>query len=284
MNHKMSNLALSISRGTFQLRLNIARGAIPSDPVIQAASNDACQPEGSIPALPFTEDAPRLSAEIAVPQVAMAPSQLTTVPGAGPSRPGTASLPDTAPVLSGQNCTVVYTDVVGFADRRRTERDRLAIRHATAIMTMRALGPLWESCSWADRGDGMLIVIPPGIPTAAVVSRLLSVLPGELSAHNAGSDLAARVQMRVAIEVGPLVTDSFGVSGDAIILAARMLEVPALKRAIAQGMSPLGVITSAFVFDTVVRNCGDTLGAADYVSVQVKVKNSRIVAWFRLVG
>lgn len=276
MNHKTSNLALSISRGTFQLRLNIARGAIPSDPVIQAASHDACQPEDSIPALPITGGAPSLSAEIAVPQVSMAPSQLTAVPGAGPSS-------DTAPVLSGQNCTVVYTDVVGFADRRRTERDRLAIRHATAIMTMRALGPLWESCSWADRGDGMLIVIPPGIPTAAVVSRLLSVLPGELSAHNAGSDMAARVQMRVAIEVGPLVTDSFGVSGDAIILAARMLEVPALKRAIAHGMSPLGVITSAFVFDTVVRNSGDTLGAADYVSVQVKVKNSRIAAWFRLV-
>lgn len=230
-----------------------------------------------MPALPFSEDAAVVSAEIAVPEVTMAPSPVITIPGAAPP-------PEPVPVLSGQNCTVVYTDVVGFADSRRTDRDRLGIRHATAIMTMRAFGPLWESCSWADRGDGMLIVIPPGIPTAAAVSRLLSVLPAELIAHNAGHNAAAQVQMRVAIEVGPLVTDTFGVSGDAIILAARMLEVPALKRAIAQRGSPLGVITSAFVFDTVVRNSGDALAATDYISVQVKVKNTRVAAWFRLIG
>jgi hypothetical protein len=262
---------LSISRGpgSFRLRLNIGR----ADQELDGPANYAVAEEGSVAtgpaAAPLGPDAERTGITAGAPEVA------------GPADPLPA---DPLPVFRGQNCTVVFTDIVGFSDPRRTDRDRLVIRQATAIMTMTALGPLWETCSWADRGDGMLIIVPPGVPTMAVLGRLLSVLPAELGEHNARHGAAAQVQLRVAVEVGPVVTDSLGPSGEAIILAARMLEAPALKRAIAQAGSPLGVITSAFVFDTAVRNAGQVLGAADYVSVQVKVKNTRIAAWFRLVG
>jgi len=182
----------------------------------------------------------------------------------------------------GQNCTVVYTDVVGFAGRQRTERDRLAIRRALAAITATALAPFWNVCVWADRGDGMLIIVPPGVPTSAVLECLTQNLPVCLHEHNQQNDPAGRIQLRVAVDVGPVVTDHVGVSGNPIILAARMLEAPALKRAITAAQSPLAVIASAFVFNTAVSSGDESLAANDYTPVQVRVKETRVSAWLRL--
>lgn len=150
-------------------------------------------------------------------------------------------------------------------------------------MTRAAFGPYQPVCSFADRGDGLLIVAPPSVPTMALLKRLIAVLPGELCKHNATHDPAARVQLRVAVAVGPVVADKLGVSGEAIILAARMLESPGFKRAMAETGSVLGVIASGFVYRTAIKHGGAPLDPGDYIRVQVDVKESRMRAWYRLV-
>ena len=192
-------------------------------------------------------------------------------------RPGYEHQPP--PRLAGQNCTIVYTDVVGFAAGTRNDIDRLIVRQATAEITKAAFGSYWYACAIADRGDGLLIVAPPEVPTMTLLKRLISQLSAELLKHNAIHDTTVRVQLRVAVDVGPVVEDELGVSGEAIIHAARMLESSVFKAAMAQRGSVLGVIASDFVFNKAIKHAGAPLDPAEYVQVLVDVKETQMEAW-----
>ena len=134
-------------------------------------------------------------------------------------------------LLDGENCTVILSDVVGFGARTRTDEDRRVIREALFRMTHTALQDLPDVWSWDDRGDGLLTVVPPSVPTARIVQHLHKELPAALEEHNRAHPDSARIQLRVAVNVGPVVTDTMGVSGEAIIVAARLVEAPLFKEA-----------------------------------------------------
>ena len=63
--------------------------------------------------------------------------------------------------------------------------------------------------------------------------------------------------MRLAVNVGPVVSHMDGVSGEAIIVAARLIEAPGFKEALAGSTASLGVIASPFVYETAVRHSSD---------------------------
>ncbi len=185
--------------------------------------------------------------------------------------------------LAGQNCTVVRTDVVAFAANERTDEDRKIIREALLTMTRVALGPVWETSRRDDRGDGLLVIVPPGVPTALVIERLVTVLSHELKRHNRIYSAPIRIRLRVAVAVGPIEEDSVGVTGKPIILAARMLDAPDFKQAIADRDAILGLIVPPFVYDNYIGRGGDLLDPAAYASVAVQVKETRTTAWMRLI-
>lgn len=196
------------------------------------------------------------------------------------ARPG-AGAPRHLP--AGENCTVLITDVVGFGAHHRNDRDRQIIRQASLDMMRVSLGPLWQICISGDRGDGLLIVAPPAIPTANVLERMHRDLPGELRVHNRTYGEPARMHLRVAINVGPVTSDSVGLSGHAIIRAARLLDAPALKEAMARSGASLGIIASEFVYDTVIRHAEGWTDPNQYVAVQATVKESSVPAWMQLI-
>jgi hypothetical protein len=135
-----------------------------------------------------------------------------------------------------------------------------------------------------DRGDGILMIVPPEITTAKTMNQLLSGLPGALDQHNRNHRNAAQFQLRVSVSVGPIMSDTVGVSGEAIIIAARMVDAPAFKEAFTGSTARLGFIVSPFVYDTVVRHEQDEDYVACYSPVPVEVKESRTTAWMMLVG
>jgi class 3 adenylate cyclase len=185
--------------------------------------------------------------------------------------------------LVGQNCTIVASDVVSFGASMRTDADRRAIRAATASMTEAAFQSVWPRCGSQDCGDGMIVVIPPDTPTTAVLSTLLAVLPAALAAHNAAHEPGASIQLRVSVHVGPVVADATGLSGDAIIEAARMLDAAPFKDAVARSAPAMGLITSSFVFETAVRN-GGLSGDRSWTPIAATVKERDLAAWYHLVG
>lgn len=182
-------------------------------------------------------------------------------------------------LLNGQNCTVVLSDVAGFGARQRTDEDRRIIREAIFAMTHTVLQGIPDVWSWDDRGDGLLMVIPPSVPTAKVIEHLHRELPVALDEHNRAYHDSARIQLRVAVNVGPVASDSMGVSGEAIIITSRLVEAPLLKQAMDSSGAALGVIASTFIYETVVKHTRDLTG---YSQVQVDVKETNVTAWMKL--
>ena len=185
--------------------------------------------------------------------------------------------------LNGENCTVFLTDVVDFGAHTRTDNDRLLIREALFKMTQRAMQGFPEAQS-EDRGDGFLTVVPPNASTARVLDQLLKELPAALELHNSTEGEQARFKLRLAVNVGPVVSHMDGVSGEATIVAARLIEAPSFKRALAGSNASLGVITSPFVYEVVVRHSPDLREVASYFQVPVEVKETSTTAWMRLFG
>lgn len=184
-------------------------------------------------------------------------------------------------LLNGENCTILYSDVVGFSSLDRNDADRLVIRKALLDMTCMSLRSVLGAWS-QDRGDGLLTVVPPSVPTADVIALMHRELPPALDRHNRTDRESTRFQLRIAVDVGPVTSDTIGVSGEAIIIAARMLDAPIFKAAIGASTANLGVIASRFVYDTAIRHSLSPLDLAGYSQVLVEVKGLTIPAWMKL--
>jgi hypothetical protein len=185
-------------------------------------------------------------------------------------------------VLSGENCTVFLSDVVGFGARTRTDSDRILIREALFRMTteaLRGIPGVWT----LERGDGLLTVLPPGISTPEGMTRLLKELPAAIEEHNRSQHASARFQLRLAINVGPVFGDATSISGEAITVASRLLEAPDFKEAVADRAASLGIVISPFVYETFIRPGPDLNEVASYIRVPVEVTGSSTTAWMKVI-
>jgi hypothetical protein len=133
-----------------------------------------------------------------------------------------------------------------------------------------------------DRGDGFLLVVPPHVPTSSIVDRILDNVVTLLRRYNSTATLTTRIQMRVALHVGPVVSDAYGVDGRAIIHAARLLDAPALRRHLAETGADLGFITSPFVYDTIIQPNPGPVGPVVYQQLKCRVKKQAFNAWMHL--
>ncbi|WP_146087431.1 hypothetical protein [Thermomonospora echinospora] len=205
---------------------------------------------------------------------------LVALPGARARRsPGEPAAPVVGP------CSILLTDVVGFGGPGRTDEDRRVIRAALYRLlreAFEAAGLTWEDCHHEDRGDGVLVVIPPTFPAAASVDPLVPLLAAGLRRHNAQAAPGTRFRLRAALHVGPVTADAEGVCGEAIIRTARMLDAPVLRRRLAGTGACLGFITSAFVYDSVVRHASGLVDPGGYRRVELRVKESALTAWMHL--
>ena len=117
------------------------------------------------------------------------------------------------------NCSVLFTDVAGFSDPVRNDGDRDVVRAAMyAILrsAFEASGVPWAACYREDRGDGAVIVVPPTISTHRVVDPLVAELADRLRPYNRRASEVVRIQLRVALHVGPVGKDAEGLTGQAV--------------------------------------------------------------------
>ena len=201
--------------------------------------------------------------------------------------PGLGQVADHAagqhPPLNGENCTIIFSDVVAFGSPARNDEQRRIIRREVLDMTYASLKAVWGQCSYEDRGDGLLVVVPPTIATAQILEYLLIALPIALKRHNSIYAVGVRIQLRVAVDVGPVTTDDLGVSGQVIINAARLLDAPAFKTAMATKHAHLGMIVSDFVYQSAVIQADHLTDPASYAEIDVRVKETYLRAWMLLV-
>jgi hypothetical protein len=190
-----------------------------------------------------------------------------------------------APIrLAGENCTVVFTDVVAFGAPIRNDEHRLTIRRELLRMTFEALQTVWGQCCCEDRGDGHLIVVPPGVPTVQVLRVLFIALPDALRKHNLLYGAGAQIQLKIALDVGPVIGDESGVSGQVIINTARYLDAPPLKKAMADTRAAVGFVVSDFVYQSAVGLAECPTDPGGYSNIEVRVKEIYQQAWMLLVN
>jgi CRP-like cAMP-binding protein/tetratricopeptide (TPR) repeat protein len=185
------------------------------------------------------------------------------------------------------NCSIVFTDVAGFSDPVRNDGDRDVVRTAMYEILRSgfdAAGVPWASCYREDRGDGAVIVVPPTISTQRLVDPLMAELAARLRQYNRRASEVVRIQLRVALHVGPVGRDSEGLTGQAIIAAARIVDAPVIKARLAAEQADLIVAASDYVYDQVVRNCGGRVDPVAFEHMQCQVKETHVSAWAYLAG
>src|SRR5215831_19073094 len=114
---------------------------------------------------------------------------------------------------------ITVVDVERFGDPSRTDLHRLAIRdglYKALSQAFRKSRIAWAKCVSEDRGDGALILVPPDVPKARLVTSLPAGLVAAVNRHNAGCAEQERMRLRMALHAGEIHHDSHGVAGAAI--------------------------------------------------------------------
>ncbi|HZB33199.1 MAG TPA: NACHT domain-containing protein [Streptosporangiaceae bacterium] len=177
--------------------------------------------------------------------------------------------------------TIVCVDVERFGASDRRDFHRLDVRAGLYKAVRAALarsGVSWDACEDADRGDGVLLIVAPHVPTSRLVIRFPRALAEELDEHNRTADPQTAFRLRVAVHAGELVHDDKGVVGAAVNFTFRLLDADAARAALRGSPGNLVLITSDRVFEEIVQQHRDGDPAA-YRRVRVAEKETTTDAW-----
>jgi len=172
-------------------------------------------------------------------------------------------------------CGLFAVDIAGFTAPERDEEIQRRIHKEMYDMLKDAFngsGVRWKHCTREDRGDGALIVIPPRISAAALVGPIPERLREEIRRYNGVVREPARIQMRAAAHIGPVHHDGNGFIGYDLNLLFRMLQARPFKYALAASGADLALITSQYVYETVIVRRPSLTHPAAFQPLNVLVK------------
>ena len=180
--------------------------------------------------------------------------------------------------------TIVVLDVEGFGDPRRTDRHQLAVREGLYRSVGEAFQQAelpWTPDTHEDRGDGILIPLPPEVPKSLLVELLPSALVAALSAHNHAHPDEERIRLRMSLHAGEVLYDEHGLTGEAVNWAFRLIDARLLKVALASSTGVLAIIASSWFFNQVIRHAAADVRPT-YRRVVVRAKDASGRGWICL--
>ncbi|GAA3058072.1 hypothetical protein [Actinokineospora globicatena] len=179
--------------------------------------------------------------------------------------------------------SIVVVDMVGSSKWGNLAqlRARVALQRLVKRAFRRA-GIAWWRLAVADRGDGMIILVPPSVSKVDLLDPLVPALVAGLLAHNAGA--GPRIRLRVAVHAGEVLLARTGwVSAD-VNLACRLVAGEPLYRELARTDADLVLVVSERVHDGVVRHGYRGIDPADYAPVRIVVKEADVAARLAVPG
>jgi class 3 adenylate cyclase len=184
-------------------------------------------------------------------------------------------------------CSMFVCDIVAFGDTERDDEARAHVRASLygGLERSFAAGEIsLGECHHEDRGDGVMIVVPPHFDTARLITSVLEELRAEIRRHNKLSSDTAQLRLRVAVHTGECRWDGNGVVGEALNHAFRILDAPAFKAALRASDADVALIVSQHVYDEIVRHGRGRVDPGAYRQVDVSVKETRTTAWIMMPG
>ena len=209
-------------------------------------------------------------------------------PAAGPApAAGGAVSPGTLPTgLSAlgdaQLCTLFAVDIANFTRPDRDDDIRRFMHEQLYMMLRKAFdgsGIPWTACQYEDRGDGALVVVPPGVSGLNLVGPLPERLRGLVRRHNHVSRDAAQIQLRAAAHFGLVEHDGYGFVGSDVNLLFRILNAPPLKQALADSRADLALIVSDHIYRSFICPHPSLLSPDAFTAVNFKVGQAEFKAW-----
>jgi hypothetical protein len=192
---------------------------------------------------------------------------------------------EAAPRMNGQVCAMLGVDIAESTRADRDEEIQLYLRNSAYGVVREALdgsGMPWDQCQYEDRGDGTVLIFPPGLAPQPIVDSFPERLRGLIRRHNRFSCEAARMQLRVAANMGPVYCDEHGFAGDDVTLLCRMLDAHPLRQALSESGCELALIISDYVYDKLVVRRHSLTGPKSFRRVKAQVKRTPVHAWMYL--
>ncbi|KAB2346855.1 hypothetical protein [Actinomadura rudentiformis] len=180
--------------------------------------------------------------------------------------------------------SLLALDIISFGSPYRDEGIQRGLRHVMYEAVQEAFSMTrlsWPAVHHEDRGDGILIVLPPAVPAFLLMDPLAHHLKAVLRRRNMMLSEAARLRLRVAGHAGFVFVDEYGVGGRAVTHLFRMLEAADFKEAIDLAGTDLGLIVSDEMYREVTGN-GAYIDPERYRALRVKCKETVADAWLWL--
>lgn len=177
---------------------------------------------------------------------------------------------------------VVQLDVVGSA--RRTIRAQQRMRDdlytlVTEIVDENDIDP--ELVPFDDTGDGLRLIIPFNVlrPTR-VIDVFIGGLKASLREHREQVQVGARIQLRLAFDVGLVARHRHNWSGDPVVRVTRLVDAPPLREVFRTDPDvDVAALVSNAMFQTVVQHRFGQIPLACYREVRVRLKELDERGW-----
>ncbi|GAA3934298.1 CATRA conflict system CASPASE/TPR repeat-associated protein [Actinoplanes auranticolor] len=171
-------------------------------------------------------------------------------------------------------------DVVEYSSRSTPQQ--FDVQRRLAMIVRRVLtdvGVRVHDTDRQDAGDGMMVVLPPGLELHRLLPALLHGWRFRLVADNAAHP-GDRIRLRLSVGAGPFAHSAIGFTGATIIEIGRLLDSPVLRRAVVDHPdADLVALVSDRLHADVVGEGWPGLDPAHFQPYEVRVKTYRKQAW-----
>ncbi|GAA1269729.1 hypothetical protein GCM10009665_67730 [Kitasatospora nipponensis] len=183
-------------------------------------------------------------------------------------------------------CLVVDIEAYGgrpysVQQRVQAKLDR-ALDHACERAGIRR-----PQCEQQDRGDGQLLLLPPGADEARVLPGLVLGLRDALHTMNRSPGTDGRIRIRAALAQGAVQRAPLGYVAWSVELASRLLDCAEIRAALAAAAaSDMALVVAADLYaDAFATGAGGLPGTAfTQVTVSIPAKRFEAVAWVGTAG
>src|SRR3984885_3785877 len=180
---------------------------------------------------------------------------------------------------------MLAVDIAEFTRPDRDDEIQPHLRPCRYGLLREALGGCgmpWEHGQHEDRGDGAVVIFPRVLAVQPILDAFPDRLGCQVRRHNRYSCEPVRMQLRVAVHIGPVYRDEHGFAGDDVTYLCRMLDAQPLRRALSDSRAEFAFIISDYVYEKLVLRRQSLTDRRSFRRVKTQVKRTSVHGWIYL--
>jgi PAS domain-containing protein len=180
---------------------------------------------------------------------------------------------------------ILALDIQGFGRLDRSNPARVRMRtglHRILQNALTAAGIHPERAEQSEYGDGVLVLLDPQISKARLLHPLLPRLVSGLARYNRAAPDGERLRLRVVVHAGELLRDGYGMTGEDLVLAFRLLDSDLVRTRLAQTDEDLVLVVSDLIYQGIVKHGYGGIDPGVFQPSWITAKETSARAWLHL--